>query len=125
MGQPKSLRYELSWPLRAQPTSWQRWVETGALAKDGGELICHLALGTALPCSVTQLRLPLRFSFSCKVFVPRLALMFTYNTVYNKAFAAHETCGTAGGWEGVPYVFTRRYSLFSCGVADILGQIHT
>ena len=106
MGQPKSLRYELSWSLGAQPTSWQRWLETGALAKDGGGLICHLALGTALPCSVTQLHLPLPFSFSYKVFVPRLAFMFTYNTVYSKAFAARETCGTAGSWKGVPYVFT-------------------
>lgn len=108
MGQPKSLRYELRWSPRAQPTSWQCWLETGASAKDGGELICHLAPGMALPCSVTQLHLPLPFSFSYKAFVPGLAFMFTYNTVYNKAFAAYETCGTAGSWKSFPYVFTTR-----------------
>lgn len=59
MEQPKSLRYGLSWSLRTQPTSWQRWLEAGALAEDLGELICHLPLDTALPRSVTQLCLPL------------------------------------------------------------------
>lgn len=88
--------------------SWQHWLETGALAKDGGEQICHLALGMALPCSVTQLRLPLPFSYSFKVFVPRLAFMFPYNTAYNKAFTACETCSTAGISKGLPYIFMTR-----------------
>lgn len=102
MEQPKSLRYELSWSLRAQPTSWQCWLETEALAKAGVELICHLAWGMALPCSVTQLHLPLHFSFSYNIFMPRLAFMFTYNMVYNEAFTEHETCGTAGSWKSTP-----------------------